>query len=362
MRSLIGTAPSRRSAFTLIELLVVIAIIAILIGLLLPAVQKVREAAARSQCQNNLKQLQLAAMNYESANNYLPVGFDNQLVGPFVRMMPYIEQQAYYAAYPKLDQYPAPPGPPLAVSWWTASFGVRPATGATLPNPRNRFPGEGTIKTFICPSDPHINNATTVVLQLLAGSSTGNSPNLPATPGTGSGFTLSGQPGGAIMGRTDYVANAGHPTDNGRGVLIRNSNPAAGAQCKGAFAWGRDGRGATIPGVSDGLSNTFFFTEAAAGPGSAFGSDIVAHTWNHGIVWTAYGACPGNPGSNGIGQTNGNCGTAKPLVINSYHPGGVVMAAFGDGSVRPISTTRLDFLALSYLGGMTDGQIESGDL
>ena len=142
----------RRKGFTLIELLVVIAIIAILIALLVPAVQKVREAAARTQCSNNLKQIALALHNYHAANKVLPFGKGPAYAGAVVyarwsvhsKILPYIEQDALY----RMLDFNFPPN--------TAGMAgpvVNFMPAYTNPGGQNSMCSQ-PVPTFICPSDP----------------------------------------------------------------------------------------------------------------------------------------------------------------------------------------------------------------
>jgi len=304
-----------RQGFTLIELLVVIAIIAILIGLLLPAVQKVREAAARMTCSNNLKQLGLAAHNYESANGFLPPGMTVDGVGPLVNMPPYVEQENIFRQFVFN---------PAATSSGQLYFF----------NGTNQNVMTNKVKTFLCPSSNDGSSAGYAVIGIYYGTRGTDWTNANTSwSGTHLGF---GGAFAASLGKTHYLGVAG--------------DWRYGAGYYGSFYWGKN---QTIVGVTDGSSNTMLFGESHVGKfGASTAATHSAYSWACPPLFLAFGL------STGITD---NFGAAK---FGSMHTN-LVQFSYGDGSVRslrnPASYNGALFPTLVALGGVSDGQVVAFD-
>ncbi len=326
-----------RAGFTLIELLVVIAIIAILIGLLLPAVQKVREAAARAQCSNNLKQIGLAAHNYESAYGQLPPGWfgslphgtdlgsqstTNQWNGCLPLLLPYIEQDNLYrqaktaasqvwsedTAYSNLSPTPKP------VPWFYGTTSGSPYAPEVYKAAVQR------VKTFECPSYPNPQTVNIVIgPHVWNGNATGPADNVSV-----SWWLEDYTGGGDAFGRfgiTNYMGVAGL----GQGSSVRWKQYAGimGNRTK-----------TKIIGIVDGSSNTVMFGEIAGTrttsrtviTNGVAGTDTpIENEYN--ISWF----CGSMYTRRGLGQGR----DSEWRQFSSYHTG-LVQFALGDGAVRSL--------------------------
>lgn len=263
----------RSRGFTLVELLVVIAIIGILIGMLLPAVQMVREAARRTACANNLKQLGLALQNYECAFRKFPPG---ARYGGDV--MKYVGGPAEILLLPYIDQANVESITDPRLPWY-----AQPAKAAKT-----------VVPPFQCPSDQAPRNQVWTLM-------------------TGLPFAV-----GDTFAPTSYALNIGF---NDSLAFGRNLGPRPLTSYSGAFA---NEFGATFAEISDGSSNTIAMGEAASGMplATGIGSTIPVEeqpgTSFHG--WIVGASCPDDFYAGGFRYTGGFCSTVEPM--NRKQPNG----------------------------------------
>jgi prepilin-type N-terminal cleavage/methylation domain-containing protein/prepilin-type processing-associated H-X9-DG protein len=305
--------PGARSGFTLIELLVVIAIIAILIGLLLPAVQKVREAAARMQCSNNLKQIALACHTYHDAYKAFPIATYDTYTSWMNALLQFIEQDNLYRVNPALYYY----DPQFKFNQYLIQSAYQ-------------------IPAYNCPSDPR----GLATIQYYSGLGAGSTGYVAITGGSVFGL---GGPSNWYNPTTGLITDwAGEGIINGatwdywlksKGILVKPPK-------------------VTMVGITDGTSNTVLVGERPPGGDLMLGGWIgydydaamgVAGTdiWydTKGPVGLDHGTGKGSPcpwpSYYGPGNVNDYCSFNHPW---SFHVGGANWA-FGDGSVRFLSYT-----------------------
>ncbi len=321
-----------RRGFTLIELLVVIAIIAVLIAILLPAVQQAREAARRTQCKNNLKQIGFACHNFENAQGRLPMGQtgmwspsatlvgssqDYQWASPFVHLLPYIEMNNVHDnlyGLTKKEETQRDSGTDYAQSaWWRQ--------GATT-----TLMARSLIPAFVCPTaTPYEPSGDTDAVIAYMRHHSYNSRSISSLTTTN------------VYGRTTYLPCAGRWYDSAPAT-----DPARDLYL-GAFRTWR--KSTKFRDFTDGTSNSYLFGESVGGRYGTTG--ILTWFWVNAPV-LATGFVPGF-------HTKSRLADLDSSNFNSMHAG-TLNFVMGDGSVRSFSET-MEPTVRHRLGGIADGQV-----